>query len=228
MIYESADAAVKRMNRQNLKLFNTLKLAKFDEISLIRAVGNVYDQSVNFAKQNYYEMAVDAYIAGLMICGFSTEEASRRCNQRITHDWILDMLEEVDDIMLYRFMEEADRKKQRLAEALSKALNRNAEVDKALRAWTGQIAQFALNAVDRARMQAFRDAGVTRVMWHTEADERVCHECAPLDGRIFDIDAVPRKPHPRCRCWLTPVFDESYDRLRHTGPNQVMAEQLIA
>lgn len=208
MIYESADAAVRRMNRQFLKLFGTLKLAKFDEISLLRAVSAVYDRSVEIAKQNYYEIATDAYIAGLMMCGIDGKEAARRCNDRIDRDWILDMLEEVDDIMLYRFLEEAERKKQRLAEALSKALNRNAEVDKALRAWARQIAQFALNTVDRAQVQAFRDAGITRVMWHTENDDRVCNDCAPLDGKVFDIDDVPRKPHPNCRCWLTPVFSE--------------------
>lgn len=208
MIYESADAAVRRMNRQFLKLFGTLKLAKFDEISLLRAVSAVYDRSVEIAKQNYYEIATDAYITGLMMCGIDGKEAARRCNNRIDRDWILDMLEEVDDIMLYRFLDEAERKKQRLAEALSKALNKNAEVDRALKAWVRQVAQFAINAVDRAQLQAFRDAGITQVMWHTEADEKVCDECAPLNGQIFAIDNVPRKPHPNCRCWLTPVFTE--------------------
>lgn len=69
--------------------------------------------------------------------------------------------------------------------------------------------------------------------WMTAVDERVCPVCAPLHGRLVQVDAgfgytaseleseVLRKAlghvgsefnappaHPRCRCWLQPVVSE--------------------
>ena len=117
------------------------------------------------------------------------------------------MLEETDFVTLYRFDNEVERKAQRLAEALSATDRWNDEIDKALRYWTLQVGQYAINAVDRARLQAFKDAGVKRVRWNTEKDERVCNECNALDGKVFDIDDAPAKMHIRCRCFYTCVFN---------------------
>lgn len=207
MIYENADKAIRAMNRQNLKAFNKLKLAKWDEINLIRTVGKTYDDSVRMARQRYYEIAFEAFIVALLEAKWENKQATSAAEETITSDWILDMLEEVDPVTLYAFLPETERKKQRLIEALAVATNRNAEVDKALRYWTQQVSQYADNSVFNARLAAFRRAGVEQVVWVTQADERVCEECEDLNGQIFDIDAVPPPPHWNCRCELHPVID---------------------
>lgn len=54
---------------------------------------------------------------------------------------------------------------------------------------------------------AMRAAGVRRFVFRTAGDEKVCPQCGPLDGRVFDLDTQAATPplHPRCRCWLTPM-----------------------
>ena len=207
MIYQDADAAIKSMNRNSLKLFGRLKLAKFDEISLIREVSNVYDEVVRNAKRRYYEIAIEAYIVALLMMEIDNKEATKRANEIITNDWVLEILKEPDPVTLYKFTEEAERKKQRTIEALAVAQNRDEEVDRQMRYWTRQANQYAITIVDAARMQAFRDEGIQYVQWHTAEDERVCDECDPLDLEIFPINQVPPKPHYGCRCWLSPVLD---------------------
>lgn len=202
MIYDSADKAIREMNRRNLKAFNRLKLAKWDELSIIKEVGKTYDDSVKFAKTKYKEIAVEAYTVSLYKMKWEPKKATKQADEDITNDWVLDMLEESDPVTLYAFLPEAERKKQRLIEALAATESKNAEIDRALRYWTQQVGQYALNTVFRARLDAFRVAGVKRVRWMTADDERVCEECGPRHGQIFDIDSVPPPPHRNCRCWL--------------------------
>lgn len=206
-IYSGADNAIRTMNRQNLKLFGKLKLAHFDELNVIRQVNATYDESTQTAKKKYCEIAFDAYIGAMLEAKFSNKEAMRLAEETITTDWILDMLEDVDPVTLYAFLTETERKKQRLIEALAVAHNRNAEIDKALKYWTKQIGQYAITSVDNARLDAFKAAGVEKVMWNTNLDWRECDKCRALNGKVFRIDNVPPKQHWGDRCWLTPVIE---------------------
>ena len=205
-IYDAADKAIRAMNRQSLKEFNKLKLAKWDELNVVRMVNKTYDDSVRMAERRYYEIAFEAFIVAMLEAKTTNRDATRMAEDTITNDWILDMLEEVDPVTLYAFLPETERKKQRLIEALAVAHNRNAEIDKALRYWTRQVGQYADNSVFRARLEAFRRAGIEQVIWVTQEDDRVCEDCEPLDGQIFDVDNVPDPPHYGCRCRLIPVL----------------------
>lgn len=207
MIYDTADKAIRAMNRQNLKDFGKLKLAKWDEINVIRAVAKAYDDSVRMARQRYYEIAFESFIVALLEVLIPNVDATRMAEETITADWILDMLEEVDPVTLYAFLPETERKKQRLIEALAVATNRNAEIDKALRYWTIQVSQFADNSVYNARLEAFRQAGIRHVVWITQEDNRVCEDCDDLNGQIFPIDNVPPPQHINCRCFVMPVLN---------------------
>jgi len=206
-IFSGADKAIKEMNRQNLKAFNSLKLAKWDELNVIRQVDTVYADSIRRAERKYYELAVEAYIVALYEAKVERNKAHRMADEAIDMIWVMEWLEDVDPVTMYAFYPEAERKKARLIEALTAAHNRNAEIDKALRYWTKQVAQYADNSVHYARLQAFKDAGVKKVMWITQRDEKVCEECGPLDGKIFDIDHVPDVPHWNCRCYLKPILE---------------------
>ena len=207
MIYDGADRAIREMNRQNLKAFGKLKLAKWDELNVIRAIDAVYRESIRMARQRYYEVAVEAYILAMIEAGKSNKDATKAADRDIDSAWVLAMLEEVDPVTLYAFLPEAERKKARFIEAVSVAQNRNQEIDKALRYWTVQVAQYADNSVYRARLEAFKAAGIKRVKWVTQKDERVCEECDDLDEQVFPIDEVPPPQHPHCRCIIVPITD---------------------
>lgn len=203
--YGACDKAIQSMNRMSLEAFGQLKMAKWDEINIIRDVKTVYRKSAKQARKRYYEVACEAYILGLMLCGTGASEAHRMADKAITLEWVDDVLDQTDFVTLYRFDTETERKAYRLAEALEAATDRNAEIDKALRLWSQQLGQYAINFTDYAIVQAFQDAGVEFAEWVTMRDEKRCVECAALDGQVFRINEVPPKPHLKCRCRLSPT-----------------------
>lgn len=219
--YGPADNAIKQMDRDNLRAFSRLKLADFDKISIVRLVLNMYETQASKAKKKYMELAFEAYLLGLMLTEKSISDRTARnmAKEAITEDWIDDLLTETDFVTLYRFNTETQRKAQRLVEALAlvadreneKSLlgtleeTRNALIDQALKQWTKQLGQYAINVTDAAVIQAMDDAGVNWVQWVTERDQKVCTDCHQLDGRVFQIHEVPRKPHWKCRCKVIPT-----------------------
>lgn len=205
MNYDAADRAIRDMNKRNLRAFDRLKMLPFDELNILREVTKVYEEARRLAIRRYFAVALDAYEVAFFLLGFDKEEARERAEEAVTEDWILDMLEDYDEVTLYRFDEETERKKARLVEALIASHNKAEEVDKALRLWSIQVAQYADNTVVRATMAAYEDAGVDKVEWITEQDNRVCAVCDERDGKIYDIDKVPPIPHFRCRCTIVPV-----------------------
>lgn len=206
-VYAACDKAIKAMDRLNVELFGRLRMAKWDELNIIKAVREVYDKSYVQARKRYYEVAFESYLLYLAFCRIEPKKAHRMAEKAITEKWVDDVLKETDLITLYRFYSEMQRKIYRLAEALEASQDRDAEIKKALRYWSQQVGQYFINVTDYAGVQAFEDAGIEKVMWVTEKDERVCSECRPRDGRIYNLDEVPVKPHWGCRCRLLPVIE---------------------
>lgn len=207
-IYQSADEAIKQMNRRNIKAFDGLRLMKHDELNIIRKVTKVYDESARYARARYYEIAYEAYVIALVQCHWTNLDATKRAEDALSYDWVDEMLEDEDFVTLYRFDTEKDRKKQRLIEALAVSQHWNDEIDKALKYWSRQLGQYAINFTDYGRMEAFKEAGIKKVRWVTEKDDRVCEVCDELDGKIFPIDKAPHKQHLNCRCVLVPVISD--------------------
>ena len=204
-IYSACDKAIQAMNRENLEAFTRLKGMDFDRLNIIQAVKAVYDQSVVRARKRYYEVAFEAYVLAMAMCGEDPKKAQEMAEKTITSSWVDAVLEEVDFMTMYRFVSEEERKAYKLAEALEVAPDRAAQIDKALKAWSQQVGQYAINVTDYAVVDAFMDAGVEKVKWVSETDQRVCHACYALDGKVYSIDEIPRKPHPGCRCRIYPV-----------------------
>lgn len=203
-LYDYTDARIKRLNRQFLRLFQRVRLLNFDELNVLNDVSAVYRKSDRSAKAAYLDIAEYAYAFGLL----EAEKAGFRPKRRrdIDRDWVLDFLEEEDMVTLYRYEPELDRKRDRLVEALAMTNKPNKEIDKALRYLIMQTTHYADKATAQAELQAFKDAGVKKVMWLTERDDRVCSVCQPLDGKIYKISSCPQIPaHWRCRCRLYPV-----------------------
>ena len=210
-IYEACDKAIQSMNRENLKDFGRLKLAKWDEVNVIREVTGIYRRNAQRARKRYYEVAFEVFLLIMAMCDEEPKKSHKKAEKAITSEWIDKILEETDPVTLFRFNTETERKAYRLIEALEEAENKNEEIDKALRLWSRQLGQYAINVTDYAATQAYHDAGVEMVQWITQKDERVCIECHALDGRIFLIDEIPRKPHWGCRCFWKAFYLDKDD-----------------
>lgn len=201
MDYKAADKAIKTINRENLKLFGQLKarLMKADELHVIREVSGTYDRSLRIVEKQYLALAVEAYRKTMADCG-----KRKRCP--LDRDWLFEFLMIADPVTLYRFLPEWERKKARTTEAIAASTARSKVIDDALKALARQIGQGAIDVTDAATIAAYMDAGVKKVMWVSERDERVCSTCEDMDGNVYDIDSVPPKPHRNCRCVLRPIL----------------------
>ena len=203
--YEPCDKAIRAMDREIVEDFGRLKMSKWDEVNVIRTVVTVYRNSAKKARKRYWEVAYEAYILGMMLLGEEMQTAQKMADKSITTAWVDKILDETNFVTLYRFNSEAERKAYRLAEQLEVSTDRNRLIDRAMKDWSRQVGQYAITFTDEAVVQAFKDAGVERVRWLTEEDERTCHACDELGGNEYLIDEIPPKPHYGCRCELRPV-----------------------
>lgn len=64
-----------------------------------------------------------------------------------------------------------------------------------------------MRTLNAGQQQSYIDKGYSKVEWLIEDDDRLCDECQPLDGKIFDIHSVPSIVHPNCRCSFIPVIE---------------------
>jgi len=215
--YGACDNAIKSMNRSNLEAFGRLKMAKWDEINVIQTVKRVYQKSEKEARRRYYEVSFEAYLMMLALCDIDPRKAHQMAEETITEAWVADVLKQTDFVTLYRFDTETERKAYRLAEALEATDDRDTEINKALRFWSQQLGQYAINMTDYAMLAAMDDAGIEFAEWVTMEDEKVCHECRILDGQVFRVDEFPSKPHWGCRCRMRPVFRNSKDQEAETA-----------
>ena len=205
MDFKKADAAIRDMNKRNLRAFDRLKMMKFDELNILKAVSKVYDDAVRIARLRYQQIAYDAYLAAQIEAGIPEKKARKDAEEFLWDMFVLDMLEEENETTLYSFDKEVERKKERLVEALSVAHNKSEEIDKALRFFSQMLAQYADEIAVAATIRGYKDAGVKRVRWISMEDNRVCATCKERDGKIYDIDKVPDRAHWKCRCILSPV-----------------------
>ena len=121
-IYAAADRAIKEMDRDNLREFGKLKLAKFDEINVIRTVSALYRRQAKKAEKRYYEVAFEAYLLAMAMYGIDPKEAAEMAEKAITEKWVAEILDQTDFVTMYRFRTETERKAQRLTEAISAAV----------------------------------------------------------------------------------------------------------
>ena len=65
-----------------------------------------------------------------------------------------------------------------------------------------------------ATIQEYRNWGVlgitVKAEWSTAKDDRVCEQCASLEGQVFELDEVESMipVHPQCRCLALPWVEE--------------------
>lgn len=166
--------------------------------------------------QAYLELGYLVYIEAFKEAqpDMAESEISKKSKKAISEKWLDKLQSEYSPVTKYVYSREVERKRARFFEAIvadaEAKLRRDMESDyrAAENAWIRQTRQAMIDTEDRAAITAYRDAGVRRVRWIAQRDDKVCEECERLDGLVFSIDAVPDKPHYNCRCSLEPVKDE--------------------
>ncbi|MDP2361954.1 MAG: phage minor head protein [bacterium] len=62
-----------------------------------------------------------------------------------------------------------------------------------------------MRAYNQGAVKFEQKIGVTKVIWLTAGDERMCPDCEPLDGKEYSLVDLPSQPlHPACRCTHVP------------------------
>lgn len=193
------DKIVKAYLKILLRKFRSLNqgmILGFDEINVLDAVNNVYDDVINTTVGALKQIARQTY---KWICDedFPAEM------------WLAGWLQQYDPVTHYKFYDEAGRKRSRCFESLMScrtSAERKKMIDTALKYWAKQFEQTADNVVVAVIKKAYQDNGIKYVRWYTMKDARVCGDCKSRDGKVYPITSLELHPlHYNCRCWWLPL-----------------------
>lgn len=214
--YSYADKVIRQLRESiNIDMGNTLNAMSFDELNVVQTQGitkELYRTLNRKAKQAVRRVMKRAYRdAYLEVTGTSVDD------DELLEAAYLGLLNGFHPVTKYQYTSEVLRKRDRLTEAVlaveSSASGVNAvrqgvrdAFGTAGRFWDRQATQYIDFGVDTGRTAGFKRAGVLEVIWHSQSDDRVCPDCWERDEQVYPIDDIPPKPHPRCRCWWSPVI----------------------
>jgi hypothetical protein len=89
---------------------------------------------------------------------------------------------------------------------ISKDLPVNIAVNKAFNSNAYRIPAMAeaviLDSTRQAKIQGNEFLGMQTATWRAHLDDRTCSTCRGLDGKTFNINGIPPRPHAHCRCDL--------------------------
>lgn len=201
--YELSDRASKLLDRKAVRRFEAarrkLAVLKFDELNVIKTIKALYRDLAADNKKAFTDLAIMAY-----------EDAVDRElddeEDELMGLWLMsEVLDKPNPVTGYIYTNEVERKRDRATESINASTKKRQEFQKALRYWSRMGGEYADIVTDEATLKAFKDSGVKKVRWKTEEDDKVCAVCGPRDGKVYDIDKVPTKPHWGCRCILLQV-----------------------
>lgn len=195
--YKQTDRAIRELNRKAVRRFREARrktLLNMDELNIIQTTRTLYEGLASDNRAGFLDLARAVYR--------STEPKGDREPDLI---WLLAFLAGYDPVTKYVYDNEVTRKRDYLAESVEAAPSKGPEFTRANKYWMRMTGHYADSVTREATLKAYRDAGVKRVMWVTDRDEKVCAVCGPRDGKVYDIDKAPPFPHWNCRCILRPA-----------------------
>lgn len=202
-MYEYIDENVERLNKQTQTAFNNFRLSllKFDELNVMQVKTETESLFTKLKRQS------DRFYTGLL-----NHLAESMGFEEDKYD-LDELLETYSGTLLYSFSTEMERKRERLFETMVAIDDMSdpeilSQQKKNIRNWNTQVEEFGVDIERNIFLSELRDSGIRKVQWMTAEDERVCTDCSDLNGIVFDIDNVPRRPHIGCRCWLKGVSED--------------------
>ena len=202
-MYEYIDENVERLKKQTQTAFNNFRLSllKFDELNVMQVKTETESLFTKLKRQS------DRFYTGLL-----NHLAESMGFEEDKYD-LDELLETYSGALLYSFATEMERKRERLFETMVAIDDMSdpeilSQQKKNIRNWNTQVEEFGVDIERNIFLSELRDSGIRKVQWMTAEDERVCADCSDLNGIVFDIDNVPRRPHIGCRCWLKGVSED--------------------
>lgn len=202
-MYSKTNKTITKLNKnliQTFRKYNALQV--FDELNSISSQN--IDNILATVHKDFKNIRVNVEKELLALAMLYYSENTETGKTKINLKWVQNFLSEYNPITNYQFYNELERKEQRFAESFIASKGSKKEIQKNLRLLSVQMSQYAIDITDRATLQAYKDNGVDKVKWNTEIDEKACTLCKQRNGKVYDIDKVPTKPHINCRCYLTP------------------------
>lgn len=193
---------LKRREETNRKLLTL----KFDELNVLQQVDALYENIEVLCREYYRELYVARYEE--MWLWLMNQDPDEDEVDELVEAFLSKIFDEPNAVTHYAFHTELIRKRDKCKEAINAVptkTQKQIELEKAIRYVIQQTGFYIDITEDEADLQALTNAGVKKVRWVTYGDDRVCETCEELDGTLWDIDNIPVKPHPRCRCYLIPV-----------------------
>lgn len=196
--YSITDRAIALLNRRAATRFgetkNQAQIDGFDELEVIQLNRTLYDDLKRDNQEVFLDLAQEKYA-----------ETEPHGEEPPSLAWLLALLAAYNAVTKYVYDNEIDRKRDRTTEAVNSTTAKATEYRRGLSYWSQMTAQYADTVTDEAALQAYLDAGVSRVRWVTAEDDKVCETCRSRDGKVYSIDNIPDKPHWRCRCYWVPA-----------------------
>lgn len=196
--YRLSDAATELLNRRATKRFEDAKDKAaqngFDELSVLEVTRTLYQDLARDNQEIFLELAQERY-----------QEAEPHGEESPDLAWLLALLAAYNAVTKVIYDNDVDRKRQYTAEGINSSTAKVTEFRRGLHYWASITADYADIVTDESTLKAYRDAGVKRVRWVTAGDEKVCEICRERNGKVYSINAIPPKPHRRCRCVYQPV-----------------------
>ena len=211
-MYRLADKLLEQLKKLIRREFNRLGIFGFDELNTHRVTAETVSLFERLMRENerlYLQVAKRAYDDGIVAAIAAGYDGLGE--NPINASWVGNLLSAYNFVSGYLYESEAERKRLRLAEQMMTAKeyqNRtlyNDSVRRSANLWWMQASHYMLEAVDNAYLQALKDSGVELVWWQTKIDGHECKVCRDRNGRVYDINKVPPKPHRGCRCNWIPV-----------------------
>ena len=195
-MYEYADKIIKLLHRYLIRVFPRIRaLTTFDEINVLDTVNSVYSDIDRTIRRYFQMLAEQVYgdaFEGEMLIPLAVEFLQR-------------VFSEYNPVSKYVYINEFDRKRLRLVEALIATGGDSVEADRAMKQIALMIGCYAIAVVDEATLEAYRQEGVEKVRWISEEDSKVCPVCKERNGNVYPINELPPKPHYNCRCYFERV-----------------------
>ena len=183
----------------------------FDGLNVMEAKSvttKLYDRLDNMNRKYMQDVADNAFREA------QKDAAPDKRPERLKPQWLAALLLSYDPVTKYVYEHEVERKRARLFEAImadkhaESRLGIIQDYKTARSGWRRQTSQYMITVEDAAVLQGYEKAGIKRVRWRAEHDEKTCDICLKRDGLIFLIRDVPDKPHWGCRCTLEPIIEK--------------------
>lgn len=191
--YNLADKAIELLNKRATKRFEDAKdeAARhgFDELNVLEVTRTLYQDLARDSQEVFLELAQERY-----------QETEPHGEEPPDLAWLLALLAAYNNVTKVIYENDVDRKRQYTAEGINSSTAKVTEFRRGLHYWADLTATYSDIVTDESTLKAYRDAGVKKVRWITDGDEKVCETCRERNGKVYPINSIPPKPHKHCRC----------------------------